>query len=145
MSAPNPLKELMARKAAENAQKAKSAQGVSVAEQRNIETGAASSVPGKFATLRSYPVSTEKELDFPRAQAAIAVYEDIKLRHIQRGRGRMFAAENGYFYVENDFDAQLIAGYANKSIPVIRLVEKEFIEAEIVKRDEEAKTKNEGA
>lgn len=129
----NPLKALMARKAAENAANAKAAQGVSVAEQRNIETGPAASVSGKFGTLRSYPTDNAKELDVKRAASALAVFEDIKLRHIQRGRGKLFRAEAGYFYVENEFDMEIISGYVGKSIPVIKEVPQEFIQEELAK------------
>jgi hypothetical protein len=126
-----PLQELLARKALENKQLAQSAAGASVAEQRNIETGMAASVPMNMAsmvTLRSYATIPTKELDIPRAMNAIAVYEDLKLRHILRGRGKPFKSENGYFYVENEFDAGLMNGYVNKSIPVVKQVTREFIE-----------------
>lgn len=113
------LQQILAAKAQQNLQTAKAAAPVNTAA-GNIQTGMASSSYGR---LRSEVSFQNKELNKERARAALAVYEDIKLRLIPRGKGQAFKSENGYFYVETEFDQMLISGYANKSIPVIKQVD----------------------
>ena len=131
------LQEILAAKAKQNMAKAQEAQGISVAAQQNIEIGAATSTAGTYGKMRSSPQVSSKELDMERAQNALAVYEDIKLRHIPRGRGPLFKAEAGYFYVENEADAQLISGYVGKRVPIIRpLSPDEFVSAVVEEKEE---------